>query len=972
MFNMNHQNETGTRQHVLSMLAAIVFFLIIFILIFYGFSLLENRNMILKRQLFANHAIKLLEEGKRSTNFEVFWCNVLSAEFSRARGPESFVKALQKLEKITGQKLRTTIWDKNRQLCFNNQFPEDSEKFKLLGTIGKDLETCFNKGEKNSSNVMKRLRNFFGPLLTAYHLWLPQNYIEPKFLRTYNSRHAPRLWIHSKSSMIAVVYFLYGEMKKNSGKRYFKWKYKDENLKLLFISSRDLRRKSEEKHYLNFLRRIQRNGSFSGFDGKNLIAGKKISANQTLLIVQPYQKIEDSAKASMLLDLIILFSFSIIFKQSGEFLRISNFSIRWQLLIILFTTTGLPLLALSLFATEYLGQKRAALIKEAHQQCINYIQHIDRRSKIINSDLIHRVNKAINDMKPILLKKFPSSKIIRVFRAKTGRSPQDVRLISSGSNILMTEEGYYDGKKIVNFGKANGGRPQKLSVEGKILRDIASYFLSLVNKSGFNYESLTETELIAEMVYQRPMHEFIHDIIRAHNRILPIGWGDKTLPVLLKLISLRKDAIKDFFFLVVFSDISSNSEFVYRHLSNIKRNPHNLKIMVCGARTVLPGNYHTDSIQWFKPLVEKVKYHPSAEPEFISFDGKEWVYAGILSKNLEPYSFFAFYPLERIDRKISDERSFLAGSGLVLLLMLAGLTLVFTSSFVHPLRQLQDGAIAIKKRDFNFRLPPLTKDEFGEIARIFNRSIADFEELSLARIVQSRLLPKGGVETHSFSLYGKSVPMAELGGDYFDYFKADEEHFSILLGDVAGHGVGASLIMAMAKAVIIHCEDKLDNPAEVLTELHKMIYVTRTKTQRKVMTFQYLYFDSQTGKALYSNAGACSPILVDPKKGITTEITLHAPVLGGFKKSKFSNLEVKTEPGQAMVFYTDGIIETSNSEGREIGYDGFQRMLLESFDMNSEIYYQNVYARYLEWLGNGSAQDDLTIIILTHKEKENA
>ena len=133
------------------------------------------------------------------------------------------------------------------------------------------------------------------------------------------------------------------------------------------------------------------------------------------------------------------------------------------------------------------------------------------------------------------------------------------------------------------------------------------------------------------------------------------------------------------------------------------------------------------------------------------------------------------------------------------------------------------------------------------------------------------------------------------------------------------------------------------------------------------MTFQYLYYDAESGAGVYSNAGACSPILVDHVSRETAEITLQAPVLGGFKKSRFANLDIKLKAGQALVFYTDGIIETMNSEGREIGYDGFKQMLLESYDPDARKYYDNIYGRYLKWLGENQPQDDLTIIILIRR-----
>ena len=94
---------------------------------------------------------------------------------------------------------------------------------------------------------------------------------------------------------------------------------------------------------------------------------------------------------------------------------------------------------------------------------------------------------------------------------------------------------------------------------------------------------------------------------------------------------------------------------------------------------------------------------------------------------------------------------------------------------------------------------------------------------------------------------------------------------------------------------------------------------------------------------------------------------MQAPVLGGFKKSKFSNIDLNIASGQALVFYTDGIIETMSPDGREIGYEGFKQILLECYDADARKYYDNIYSRYIKWLGSNQPQDDLTLIILVRK-----
>jgi hypothetical protein len=101
--------------------------------------------------------------------------------------------------------------------------------------------------------------------------------------------------------------------------------------------------------------------------------------------------------------------------------------------------------------------------------------------------------------------------------------------------------------------------------------------------------------------------------------------------------------------------------------------------------------------------------------------------------------------------------------------------------------------------------------------------------------------------------------MADLGGDYYDYFSIDDSRFAVLLGDVAGHGVGPSLIMAMAKPPFCAAKNFMISTADN-QQSHHLICTTRSKRQRKIMTFQYLCFDKTMALGI-RNAGDAHPCL---------------------------------------------------------------------------------------------------------------
>ena len=137
------------------------------------------------------------------------------------------------------------------------------------------------------------------------------------------------------------------------------------------------------------------------------------------------------------------------------------------------------------------------------------------------------------------------------------------------------------------------------------------------------------------------------------------------------------------------------------------------------------------------------------------------------------------------------------------------------------------------------------------------------------------------------------------------------------------------------------------------------------------MTFQYLYVDGVSGVATYANAGACSPMIIRKKSGVVEELTLAGAALGAFKKANFSQIEIRFEPGDAIVFYTDGIVEARNQQGEEIGYERLRQIFLESWDGDAGKFYDNVYRAYIQHLGAEGAQDDLTMVFLVFNPERN-
>jgi len=169
--------------------------------------------------------------------------------------------------------------------------------------------------------------------------------------------------------------------------------------------------------------------------------------------------------------------------------------------------------------------------------------------------------------------------------------------------------------------------------------------------------------------------------------------------------------------------------------------------------------------------------------------------------------------------------------GVILLLIVVGLW--FAHAMIRPLFVMVEGVKRLAKGDFSARMNIKTGDERDLLAKSFNEMVPQLEDriqirksLEVAREIQQNLLPQEIPNLRGFDIAAKSVYCDETGGDYFDFFPCEDEHcsrFGIVVGDVTGHGVGAALLMATARALIRGLVTRPENLAECLTQVNRLL-----------------------------------------------------------------------------------------------------------------------------------------------------
>ncbi len=644
-------------------------------------------------------------------------------------------------------------------------------------------------------------------------------------------------------------------------------------------------------------------------------------------------------------------------------------SISRKLALLFAYANGLPLLMLFFTGYDFIHQKELALYDEIHAQGTSYLQNLDERFESEHALQIVNIQKSLQNFKISLRKDgltFENYARLAEQMYSTINNRHDMRfyLIASEANVFGTGDSIYFGETRRELLPEIIDSPDlKRNDERRILNSIGRFIMATLNGHPPDPRSSTEVELIAESAMQKPLLEVQHDFIANDGRIEVWGMGTNKNPACLNFVSANDNGRFDYMIIANWTQGVLEELYLRRQFLSANRNIVDLQIGLIQEQL---GIFLPEKLPDRQRLLREVANFtskPCPPRQFVTIASQSYLLMGFIGRYLQNYKLFALYPVESVKSQINREKTGLFFAGLVSLLITLILGRFLADSFLFPLQKLHSGAEAIRSRDFAMRLPPLGRDEFGEMAEIFNTTMVDLEELKVAGVIQEHLLPRRLPECGNFKLFGRIVSMGDLGGDYFDYFNTSEGRFSVLIGDVAGSGAGAALIMAMAKAAIMQMQDVLEKPDQLAMSLHNLIKAASNRTQ-KTMIMQYLNLNGHDGTGCYTNAGGWPPLIVNPGETTAREITLPGPMLGALKRPVYSTVELACKPGDAIIFYSDGVIEATNESGEILGLSRLKEMAAAAWNTDPATYFDSLLAAHRRFTGAAKVRDDMTLVIV--------
>lgn len=251
-----------------------------------------------------------------------------------------------------------------------------------------------------------------------------------------------------------------------------------------------------------------------------------------------------------------------------------------------------------------------------------------------------------------------------------------------------------------------------------------------------------------------------------------------------------------------------------------------------------------------------------------------------------------------------------------------------------------------------------------ENARLYEQVARDESrlerDLQAAKRIQGALLRSVPAEDYGLDMAARYLSAREVGGDLYDFLRYGPQQLGIALGDVSGKGTAAALYGAVAIGIMRSLAPQKLQPAEMLKQMNQI--VGERRIEGRFMTACFATWQKGRSKLRVANAGQSQPLLY--KDGRCDKIALTGFPLGLFEEVNYDEWGVSLDPGNILVFHSDGISETNNSEGQFFGTEKL-RLLIEQQHALGASELADLIFQEVDWFSQGAPlADDRTLVVL--------
>jgi len=239
------------------------------------------------------------------------------------------------------------------------------------------------------------------------------------------------------------------------------------------------------------------------------------------------------------------------------------------------------------------------------------------------------------------------------------------------------------------------------------------------------------------------------------------------------------------------------------------------------------------------------------------------------------------------------------------------------------------------------------------------------EEMDMGRKIQMALLPHEAPEIPRLNVQGLMQPAKEIGGDYYDFVTLpDKDKLAIVIGDVSGKGVAAGLLMSMVKATIQSLSQEGLAPKRLLMRINQMLY--QNIRAQKFMTLLYFIWQADNRTFTYSSAGHEHILIYCNNTQAIESIQSGGFMLGMLPdiETYLEEKEIKLEPADKILLYTDGVTEAQNDKGDRFGLSRLMEAFRQHNQKPVQELMQAIKDEVYSFMGSQPQYDDITLVVL--------
>ena len=318
--------------------------------------------------------------------------------------------------------------------------------------------------------------------------------------------------------------------------------------------------------------------------------------------------------------------------------------------------------------------------------------------------------------------------------------------------------------------------------------------------------------------------------------------------------------------------------------------------------------------------------------------------------------------------------------GLTLLEQISEINPNIRSIIVSAYGDMKNIRTAMNRGAFDFVTKPL---DFGDLRVTIERTLHHMEEwrealssrdklialqneLNVASGIQQSILPTVFPSRDDYQIYASMEPARNVGGDFFDVVRLEDDRVGLAIADVSDKGVPAALFMMSSRTWMKGAAISSPEPGTVLGEVNALLH--EDNDTQMFVTVLYAVYDPETGEFTYASGGHDAPLLVHSDGSSELLPLTGGIVLGIVPDLAYGQNSVVLEHGETLVLYTDGVTEAMNGEGEQFGIERLRKVFSGRAPKDANEAAHKVFEAVNTFADGAAQSDDITCLTLRRSE----